>query len=272
MSRNLRFANAPIGWWGAPRDFTTTNDLGVYTLDATQRYVFGTPLMTWDGKIYRYAKAGGTLDVDMGAKAYATQNLAYAAAASTQLAGDRQVTATFAVTDGYANSGLVLEDELAGGEIVVFSDTVVTQRRTIVGNTSVVVGGGTGIIYVDTPWQAAIAVSGSYIEAMGSQFLDVRTADDQTKCVVGVPCAIATTTYPFCWLQTRGKCWVAPQSTVGNSASIRACYWRSDGSLDIRALAGTFHDVYVTDQYAGYVLQNAQAGTQGAPFFFLECE
>ena len=272
MSKGFRYANAPIGWFGTPRDFTGTSDLSVYAVDSVQRYMLGTPYMAWDGKIYRYAKAGATLDPDMGAKAYATQNLAYAAAASAQVAGDKQVTCTFGAADGYANSGLVVEDELAGGEIIVFSDTVVTQRRTIVGNTAVAVGGGTGVVYVDVPWQAAIAVSGSYIEAMGSKFFDVRNVDDQTKCVVGVTCAIATTTYPYCWLQTRGKCWVAPQSTVGNSASIRACYWRSDGSLDIRALNGTFHDVYVTDQYAGYVLQNAQAGTQGAPFFMLMCE
>jgi hypothetical protein len=145
------------------------------------------------------------------------------------------------------------------------------MRRRIIGNSAVAAGGGSVIIYVDAPWNVAIATADSTIEAMGNEYYDVRHDTDGTHCVIGVP-TVPAITGEFSWLQTWGKCWVAPQSGVGATSMIRAVYWRHDGSLDIRALAGTFHDAYVTDQYAGYVLQNAQAGTQGAPFFMLQCQ
>jgi len=239
-------------------------DDGLYNASTTQLFACGTRCITWDGRVYKYSRAVGTLNPDMGVKCYATQNLAYAAIVKAQTAGTTEVSCTFGSADGYANSGLVVKDELAGGYCIIFSDTVPSMGRGIIGNSGVAAGGGTGIIYVDQPFNENIATATSYIEAMGSPYYDVRHDADGTKSVIGLP-LIAATSGQFTWLQTWGPCWIAPQSGVGNSAYVRSVYARHDGSLDIRANIGT----YVTDQCVGFVLQNAQAGTQGAPFIML---
>ncbi len=269
MSDIYKYPFNPLPWNASPKDLMDDYQLGVCTIDSVQRYVLGTRYVTWDGKVYKYAKAGATLDPDLGAKSYATQNLAYVTFAAGQTAsiGQRQVNCTFANTDGLANSGLVAENELAGGECVIFSDTVVTMRRTIVGNTGVATGGGTCTIYVDTPWNTAITAATSFIEAIGSPYLDVRNSQDATKAVIGVPCAAATTTYPFTWLQTWGKCWIAPQADLGAGGYKNQAVFRDDGSI------GPHDDSDAVEEYAqhaGFVIQTAQAGTQGAPFIMLQ--
>jgi hypothetical protein len=269
MSRQFTLPNGPLSWVASPKDLTDDNQLGIYSIDATQRYVLGTRHITWDGNVYKYAKAGATLDPDLGAKAYATQNLAYVtfAAGQTAAIGDRSLKCTFASTDGLANSGLVPENELAGGTCVIFSDTVVTQTRGITGNSYVAVGGGEATLYLDYPLQAAITAATSFIEAIGSPYLDVRNSQDATKSVIGLPVSAATTTYPYCWLQTWGKCWIAPQADVGAGAYKNQAVFRDDGSI------GPHDDADAVENYAqhaGFVIQTAQAGGQGAPFLLLQ--
>ncbi len=255
----------PIGPIAGPMDFSGTTEFGIYTAEATQRHAYGRRVLSWDGRVYRYAQAKGTLNPDLGAKGAATQNLAYALIVVAQVAGDKQVSCTFGAADGYANSGLVVENELAGGYCVIFSNSVDTMFRGIIGNSAVASGGGTGIIYVDEPFHVAIATADSFAEAIGSPYYDTKNDSDGTHSVVGVPVTAPTSGQNY-WLQTWGPTWIAPQSGVGNSDLVRAGYWRHDGSLDIRGNIGT----NVTDQYAGYCLQNSQAGTQGAPFFMLQ--
>ena len=266
-----QYDRGPILSFAQPLDFGSANAYAQYTAEATQRYMLGTRYITWDGSVYKYALAKGTLDPDMGVKCAATQNLAYVTfgAAQGASAGATSIKCTFANTDGYANSGLVLENELAGGSCVIFSDTVATMRRGILGNTGVVAGGGEVTLYLDAPIQVAITAATSFIEAIASPYYGVAHDSETKHSVIGVPCAIATTGQ-YCWLQTWGVSWVTPQSRVGASSLIRAVYWRHDGSLDIRSLNGTFVDAYITDQYAGFVLQNTQAEAQAAPFVMLQ--
>ena len=117
-----QYATGPFGPQGGPIDFTGNNNLGIYNISDIQRYVLGARFLTWDGKVYKYSKAGATLNPDLGAKAYATQNLAYVtfAAGQTAAIGDWSLKCTFAATDGLANSGLVGVNELAGGTCVIF--------------------------------------------------------------------------------------------------------------------------------------------------------
>jgi len=263
-----KYNHGPIGPWGSPLDFVTSkNDkLGIYVAETTQRFMLGAKVMTWDGRLFKYALAKGTLNADLLAKSYATQNLAFATvgAGDGRAAGDTDIKVPFGAADGYANSGLVVEDELAGGYVVIFSDTVVTMNRGIVGNTGIASAGDV-VIYLDAPLNAAVAPATSFVEAMGSPYYDVRNDSDGSKTCVGLP-VVEATTGQYCFLQTYGPTWVAPQSGVGATTLIRAVYARHDGSLDIRSGVGT----NVTDQRVGYVLQNAQAGTQGAPFVQLQ--
>jgi len=268
MSKQFTLPNGPLRWIASPKDLTGDDQLGIYSIDATQRYVLGTRYVTWDGKVYKYAKAGATLDPDLGAKSYATQNLAYVTfgAGQTAAIGDRSLRCTFAATDGLANSGVVAENELAGGTCVLFSDTVVTQMRGIIGNTALAAT-GEATLYLDAPLQAAITAATSFIEAIASPYLDVRNSQDATKSVVGIPVSAATTTYPFCWLQTWGACWVAPQADIGAGAYKNQAVFRDDGSI------GPHDDADAVENYAqhaGFVLQTAQAGGQGAPFIMLQ--
>ncbi|KKL18965.1 hypothetical protein LCGC14_2470230, partial [marine sediment metagenome] len=55
MSTNkFKFPFNPINWPALPHDFTGDNNLGIYTSETTQRYVYGTRYITWDGRVYKY--------------------------------------------------------------------------------------------------------------------------------------------------------------------------------------------------------------------------
>jgi hypothetical protein len=102
-SSNLNAFQAPLMQGAEP-----LAQYGIYARDTSQLHDIGRRFLTNEGSVYKYARVKGTLDPDMGAKCYATQNLASAAIVLAQAAGDVQVKCTFGAADGYANSGLVV--------------------------------------------------------------------------------------------------------------------------------------------------------------------
>jgi len=249
-------------------------DYGLYVADGTQRFCFGQRFLTNDGRVFKYAKAGGSLNIDLLAQSVVAQHISYSTAAVAAKAGDRKVSVAVAVTDGAAGGGAIAKDELAGGYIVIFSDVVATMNRGIVGNTAVAAGGSTTVIIeVDRPLHVAVTAATSFHEVMASPYSSIKasTTGDRNRGFVGLPMVEATSGQCL-WIQTWGPCWVAPQGDLGAAADANQAVARYDGSIDVHmnasAEGGTGYNY--PQQHVGFVLSHAPAGTQGAPFVMLQ--
>ncbi len=247
---------------GVGESFIQENGGTPYEADTVQKYPLGT-IMTLGLRKFAYAKAGGTLNCDLGAKQASHQHMAYTTIAADAAAGDTSIVADFGATDGAAHNGAVGEDELVGGFIVVFPHSSNTFVRQIIGNTAVAGSGGEITITLDSPIPCALVTDSDHCEAMASPFLNVKTDNDGgVNPVVGIP-TVPATEGQFCWLLVSGPGWAAPQAEVGDAAQDLAVTFRHDGSLDEH----DYSDAYNTkQQHAGFVLSKAYGGTQGAPF------
>lgn len=240
----------------------------IYQVSTTQRYPIGfkypvsNPL---DLRGFHYAKAGGTLNPDLGAKNALRQCVAYAAIAASAVAGAKLVALTVGVADGVNGDGNIGADELSGGYIVIFTHAGYTVNRMIVGNTAVV-GGGTMVVTIDRPLPCPLTAATMHGECMANPYLNVQTSIDNTMSVVGMP-TMPATVGQYLWLQTWGPVWIAPQAEVSVGNNNRRVVFRHDGSIDEDD--GTDANVSKA-QIAGFVMANAPGGTQGAPFIFLQ--
>jgi hypothetical protein len=217
------------------------------------------------GKTFVLGKLGATItNIGLGLKNSLSQTIANCAVQAAADAGDTQASLTVGGTDGPAGDGVIAEDYLEGGQVLFFNASgVVLQIRGITGNTAVGSGGGTITLDLDSP--LTVALTTAYTgEAMASPWASLTQDTEISHPVVGVA-TVPGTSGQYIWVQTWGPTWVSPQSGVG-VAGVLACYWRHDGSIDVRSNIGT----YVSDVYAGFVLSEVAAHTQGAPFFMLQ--
>lgn len=225
-------------------------------------YLVGTVMRKVDGQWFTYAKAGGTLNTDMGGKIYNTQVVAYTTIAANATAGDREIVLDVAGTDGELGNGAIAADELVNGYIVIFPHSSNTFLRRIIGNTAVLATGGEMTVTLDDPLPCDLVVDADHGECISSPYLDVRTDNGAVSSVGGLPSVPATVNKYF-WLKTAGIGWLAPQAEVSVGNNNREVVFRHDGSLDEH----DYSDANVAKaQHAGWVVQNAAAGAQGAPF------
>jgi hypothetical protein len=253
---------------GRPKDFVSSDGdvLGPYTIDTIQRHRFGTRYLMCDGRVFKYGKAGATWNPDMGAHTYVGQHVAYTTVAKSTAVGAVQLKIDVAATDGAAAGGLISENELLNGHLLLFPHSSNTMLRRIEGNAAVATGGGEMLLEVDWPLNIATVVDVTHAEAMVNEYADVRNLTSGLRAVVGIP-AVPATAGTFGFLQTWGPCWVAPQAEVGDAAHDIQCVFRHDGSIDEH----DYSDANVAkQQHAGWVMSHATAGTQGAPFVFLQ--
>lgn len=240
----------------------------LHQVSTTQRYPLGlkypisNPL---DLRGFRYAKAGGTLNTDVGAKNALRQCVAYAEIAADALAGAKLVSLTVAASDGVNADGNIAANELLGGSIVIFTHAGYTVNRMIVGNTATV-GGGTMVVTIDKPLPCNLTATTMHGECMANLYLNVQTNIDNTMSVVGMP-TMPATIGQYLWLQTWGPVWIAPQAEVSVGNNNRRVVFRHDGSIDEDDVS----DANVSKaQIAGFVMANASGGGQGAAFIFLQ--
>ncbi len=238
----------------------------------TQYYDLGTRMITGDGRVYRYAKAGATLIVGQGAHSYESENyLAYANLPAAVAAGSSTISLTVAAHDGskVTHDGTLLADELVGGYVLVFDKTATNQVviRMATSNTAVASGGGTTIVTVDMPYPNALVKTTDGGAAMASPYLDVRSlisdAGERTP-IVGVPTVPATAAQYF-WLQTWGVCWVASAADVGTGNNVHESFFGGNGAL-------VLHGHGANLQHAGFMISSrARDGiTQGETFIMLQ--
>ena len=269
MSTKFTLPHRPLDWGASPHDNTGDNMLGYYTAETTQRYIFGTRAITWDGRVFKYGHSLATLYAGYGARNGAGADVSTLINSNTTIAivaGDIQTTVTIAATEGYAAGGVVAEDELAGAFMVIgHGGATTTETRMVVGNSAVASGGGTTIVTVDWPWALAHAAGFMELPLNPYRYL---IKDSSVASVMGVP-NIATTTGYNIWIQTWGPCWCVPggaDSTPGDSAEDRTVVFVGDGSVN-GVTAITLENGY---QVAGFIIDATEVGTGCMPLVMLQ--
>ena len=270
MSKRGKLPFNPIVWPAVPHDFTGDNQLGYYAVETTQRYVWGTRGITWDGKVFKYSRSKDTLYAGYGAMNAASIDISDMLdtnhTATIQI-GDRSVL--FTVTSGATyDGGAIAEDELAGAQYVVgHGSQATTEQRTVIGNDAIAASTtGTIMIYVDAPF--AIQHTTGFNELPLNPYGYLADTDPGIGSVMGVPVITATTGQNL-WIQTWGLCWCAPggaDTTPGDSQNDREVVFVGDHSVNGAATA-TLENGY---QHAGFITDSTESGTGCMPMVMLQ--
>jgi len=258
----------PITWGGSPHDFTkdaTTGEhnlaLGPHTVESTQRYVYGTRYITWDGRVFKYYNAEGATYSYRAAHRIAGGSACavYVNAAVVTQIGDRSITWT---TQGAAR----VEDDMAGGHAFIYdkSSTNGNIQRGIVGNEAS--GATYTTLYLDYPLEIAIEITTpDAMEIFENPFSDLSFVANGYVPWMGIPTRNATAGQKG-WLQTWGPCVLSggSGSVPAPDAHEREFVFGDNGSLF------TAKDLYASGyQTAGY---NLVVGTAAyGPLFMLMC-
>lgn len=259
MSRIFTFPFRPLDWAAVPHDFTGDNNLGIYTSETTQRYIYGTRYITWDGRVYKYMglTTNGCTSYTGVCGTQEAQTSWVAAVAAT--AGDRIFTITDATT--------IAEDQLAGGMVHIYDSTIANGvNHFFVGNDA---SNGTNVrCYLEFPLSHTVTTSDS-IEMWENPYRLVNGgASQETHPWLGVPCVTAATGFKV-WVQTWGTTLLSPGNLTLDDAAAndRQVQWYGNGTL------GEYNGTNMTagaQQLAGY-LQDAGTGDIPGPRIYLMC-
>jgi len=271
MSKIYTKSFNPLPWGATPQDFTGDNNLGPYTEETTQRYIYGTRFMTLDGKVFKYCRAIAKLAAGYGAFNLAladVSDLINSVTPAAITAGDKKTTITIAATEGYNSDGVVAEDELAGSQIVLgHGSQYTTEQRTITGNTAGASGGSVITVYVDFPFaldhDASVACE---IPFNPYRYLGASSEVASVMCVPNV--VVTGSGYNF-WGQTWGPCWCVPggsDASPGDTANDRTAYFVGDGSVNF-GYSLTVESGY---QKAGFCIDPTVSGTGAMPLVMLQ--
>lgn len=273
MSKTYQFPTGPIEWQASPYDLADDNNLGYYTVETTQRFVYGTRGLTWDGKVFRYGLAESAVYAGYGAFNGANATVARLINSVTPVAyviGQRDIKITIAGTEGQAGDGVIAEDELAGARIVLgHGGETLTETRTVVGNDAGASGGSTIILTLDYPLAVAHA-AGVACELPLNPYRYLHRASTSYASVMCVPNFYTAAAYNF-WGQTKGMCWCVPggsDASPGDTASDRCGYFVGDGSVNF----GTSLTLETGYQLAGYCVDTTASGTSAMPMLMLMLE
>lgn len=281
MSSRFAHQFAPLGWQASPIDFSGASAdypfLGIYAVEATQRYMVGTRYITWDGSVYKYGCAGDTLSTAHGCWSGDWQAICqWAQFPTTHEIGANPINITTKTTyDGISFDGLFTKDVLAGGFIALFpGGGVEAMNYGIVGNDAAAAA-GTMAIYLDHPLRSKITLATGSAEGIFSPYRHLHREDagEPNSCVrhpvLGVPMANATTTLPYVWIKTWGPIHCStPDASVGNDVNNFELVWRHDGSVEDKSTTALG-----MQQSAGFTLfqdYNDGSPQQGSPFFMLQ--
>lgn len=260
MSNQFQYPFNPIEWPAVPHDFTGEYNLGIYTSETTQRYVYGTRYLTWDGRVYKYTgvTTNGVTSYTAAHNTLGSQTSWSAATVNAK--GSRSMI----ITDATA----VAVDSLAGGMVQIYDSTIANSHQIhIVGNE---LGNTTNIkIYLEFPLPITTSASDN-IEMFENPYrlLDGGLTSNDFAAWIGVPCVTAATGYNV-WTQTWGPCVTSPGNTTLDDAAggERTVLFYAHGTLmengDARVTIGE-------NQIAGYIL-NAGTPDIAGPQIYLMC-
>lgn len=255
----LTLPKGPITHPGIPKDYTGNNNLAQYTSEATQRYIYGTRYLTWDGRVYKYSLSGAAcythrLNAFWNTISGDVNGIDYSLFTNNQSVGDTEVTLTNGTT-------AVAIDYLAGGIIIIVPTETVTDRevmtRVITGNEAAAAAGECKM-FLDEPLETAITTS-NYGYVMPSSYRNIRysAAVNGTRSFAGLAATAITASGLNFWLQTYGPCNLAQQTTrVGKQAYYRMGYGRHDGTIDDEDQTIQGGGTVVSNQIVGFYMDN----------------
>lgn len=256
MSKVFQYPNTPLPWHASPHDFTGDNMLGIRTNELTQRYIYGTRHITWDGRVFKYSNAVVACYSYHGAAATEGHALSWTSNAVETVAG--ATSCTVAV-------GSRSEDDLAGAYLMINdnSATDTTWLFGIIGNEASV--STTTIVYLDGAIPVALTTSDAF-EVFENPYRELSEATNEYAAWMGVPAQTAAAGYKF-WLQTWGPAYISPgnQTLDDPAGSERTVFWWNNGTLQEEA-----SDVTTASQYAGYILNSGSSAIAG-PLIMLFC-
>lgn len=234
----------------------------IYQESAIQRYPIGLRYAV-DERVFRYAKSGITM------LNHATYRLAVCtdqilaindllSVAPAKVIGDTTVK----VAVGTFQGGVVAANELIGGYVEIWPVAGGNQFmwRLIKSNTAV--SGGQFTITVDKPFNFAVGIA-SQVSIHPSIYRAVKPAFQAGlgayQVAVGLPPIPVTLNYYF-WLQTWGRCFIAPTGTWPlAAANFVDVYMHSDGCIN--SSLGEGIGTTVSPQRIGYALGAGLYGT-----------
>jgi len=232
---------------------------GVFQVSDVKRYPLGKYIRIGN-KGFVYARAGGALVPNLGAKQSHNQKFIESNIAAAVLEGATTVTVT--ITAGATVDSPIILNELAGGQLVVFAAGG-TFIRGIVSNTALVAGGILTIV-LDAP--VPVAVGLVWCEAIINPYYAVDNVSNEWTPVMGMP-MINATVGQFVWLQVEGPSVVAGEAAIGAAANTLEVCFGGDGALKLRNVA------IPAEQRAGVVIAPNPAGTgRGTPFIMLNID
>ncbi len=201
----FKYPNMLIKPGSGPIDFTGTVSMnGLYVADSVQRYVLGTSLELWDGRKFRYAKAGGTALVQAYMNQTAVQESKMVEIAQTghaQIAGSTHLTVLCttgsaaeenAFSGGYLNCNKVSPAVLGDFYGIISSKLQTTDTLLD--------------LELDTPFRNAMLATGEITLCYSRWYKSVVTPTaTSTACVNGVALCPVPAGY-FYWSQVKGPC------------------------------------------------------------------
>lgn len=203
-------------------------------VSTTKVHRLGTIAETADGRIYRYARAGGAnltngnLQINTTVVANHTNRTVAAAAAIGATKVSVNLGATAATQDQYADGFLTVND--ATGEGIQYG---VQGNAANAGSLACDV-----LLFGDEPLQAALVASTSEVTLKKNNWADtILSATGQADLPVGVP-NVTVTAGSYYWAQTGGECSVladASTMTKGVELTISAA---TAGAVGLKDAAG----------------------------------
>ncbi len=241
------------------------------------QWTIGDRVVLPDGRTFRYAYASGTCNPEVGCyKPKKTNTVAVAPAQATAaqandgtglaagVVGSRSVSVTIDTEIGVLTTGVLAENELAGGYIVIGNGTSQhPQMRRIVSHPALTTAGGTLCLRLDAKLVTAVTVGTTTIELMENPFYCIKGDNSGGEYVtyLGVPARVLTTGQ-YGWVQTKGIAWITSNGATCDSAGDRTIVWAGDGSVR------SSNDITVEDgiHIAGVAMDMSSSGASNAPF------
>lgn len=255
MSKYFTLPFNPLPFSASPHDFSSDNRLGPYAVETTQRFVYSTRYLMWDGRVYKYSNALAAVYSYHGARNSldAALGLTVVPTAGIVSAGSRFINPTL------ANREI---DDLAGGLAVMYdiADSIDnTCTRGIIGNDA---SATTTKIFLDYPLQKALT-TGDYIELYENPYQALNHTTEGYSAWMGVPATSAGAGYKH-WLQTFGPALISGGETIDTPTSDYRCLrWGSNAVLYTEASKAN-------GQIAGYILNQGSSSIAG-PEIMLMC-
>ncbi len=227
-----------------------------YAVDTVKQFELGS-YMRLGNKGFVYARAGGSLVPDVGAKQ-----------ANSQKIGNRAIAANAdigAIAISFSCNVSLDADELKGGEIVVFPTGNKAFTRRILSHPAVTATADLEVT-LESPIPVALTDEAGSVEVILDPYYGVTQDSNEWTPVLGMP-VIEASDGEFLWLQVEGISWCAPESAVGAAANAIEVCFGGDAALQLRDSNN------LGNQRAGMVIApNTTGNGQGAPFIMLNID